>query len=285
MGTFSVRLVAPVAATDAAPEREGYTAITGKVYDAPVPEEVVWDLDAEQGGCQLLKPRVPFCDPACVDGVCVEEDTCKPSAKGISAGALTFTGLMTKSGATMVTVDPIGTSYSTPGDVSLPYPAFDEGSELKLSASGAAFPEFSLSTKGIAPLSLTTDSFPLIKGSALMLTWKAASDPEASRIRVKLDISHHGGTKGKIVCDVSDDGSLSVAASLIDKLLALGVAGYPTIVITRVSSATGETRAGAILLEVTSELERGVTIDGLTSCNDDTDCLDGKTCQSDLTCK
>jgi hypothetical protein len=67
--------------------------------------------------------------------------------------------------------------------------------------------------------------------------------------------------------------------------LNLGVAGFPTVVVTR--SATGSTTIapGRVDLVVSSTIERSVEIAGLTSCTADTDCQPGQTCQSDLTCK
>ena len=52
-----------------------------------------------------------------------------------------------------------------------------------------------------------------------------------------------------------------------------------------------ERNSGGILVFMTavtrilSEIEQGVQIDGLTSCTDDSQCPQGKGCQSDLTCK
>ena len=291
VGTFTIKLTAPTPATGGSSASEGYTSITGKVFDRPVPEEVVWEAELEQGGCKLLKPRVPFCETPCTNAVCVEDDQCAPNAEAQSVGRVTFSGLRPKSGAADIVIDPLGESvnarvYSTPGDVELPYPAFPEGEEIKLVAAGsAAFPGFNAAAKGIAPLSLTTTAFALKMGSALSLAWKAPTKPELSRLGVKLDISHHGGTKGVIECDVPDTGSLEIAAPLATRLLALGVAGFPTIKVTRSSTGRASTPRGSVELQVVEEVERAVQIDGLVSCSGPSDCPTGKTCQADLSCK
>jgi hypothetical protein len=286
VGTFTLRLVPPTVAMGSTPASAGYTAISGKVFSGPVPEEVAWDVDVEQGGCKLLKPRVPFCDPGCDQDVCVDDDQCAPNPKAASAGTVTLSGLKSSAGGSAeIKIEPIAASYATPSGISLAYPAFDEGAELKLSAKGADAPAFEITSHGIAPLSLSTTTFELKSGSAFALAWQAPGKSEFSRIQVKLDISHHGGTKGKVECDVPDTGSLSVPADLVTRLLKLGSAGFPTVVVDRVSSASASTKAGSVELKVVSEIEQGVQIEGLTSCSDNADCPQGKTCQSDLSCK
>jgi hypothetical protein len=62
------------------------------------------------------------------------------------------------------------------------------------------------------------------------------------------------------------------------------VAGFPTIVVTRVAAGTTAVRAGVIALRVLSAVERPVQIEGLRSCTDSSQCPAGKVCRSDLTC-
>jgi hypothetical protein len=276
VGTFTVRLVAPKPASGGSSASEGFTSINGKVFDVPVPEEIVWDVDVEQSGCKLLKPRVPFCDPACAQGVCIEDDKCAPNAFPKSVGPVTFSGLKSSTGSADVKIDPISGSYSTPGDVMLAYPAFAEGDSVKLHAAGESGAAFDITAKGIAPLTLTSTSFPLKTGMPLPLAWKAPGKSDVGRISVLLDISHHGGTK--------DTGSLSIPADLITKLLKLGVAGFPTVLVSRVSSGSAQISAGKVELQIVADVEHGVEIDGLVSCTDDLDCP-SKSCGDDLKCK
>jgi len=102
---------------------------------------------------------------------------------------------------------------------------------------------------------------------------------------VKLDISHHGGSKGMIECDTDDDGALDIPSELVTSLLDLGAAGYPTIIVTRHSDGSTRIAPGFVHLSAASSVEKAVGVPGLSSCNEDTDCLMGKTCQSDLSCK
>jgi hypothetical protein len=286
VGTFTVRLVGPVPATGGRPATSGHATIGGSVFSAPQPQETIWEMDMEQGGCRLLTPRVPFCETPCMDGVCVEDDKCQASPMVRSVGTLTFSGLKTSTGASEFQVKSINGSYSTPGDVSLPHPPFDEGDEVRLKAAGeGSVAAFEVAAKGIAPLELTSTAFPLRSGMPLAVAWKAPGMSSVARIEIKLDISHHGGTKGKIECDAADNGSLSIPAALATKLLNLGVAGFPTITIARVSRGSVQSSLGKVDLQVMSDLERAIDIEGLESCADTADCSAGKTCQRDLTCK
>jgi hypothetical protein len=166
----------------------------------------------------------------------------------------------------------------------LAYPPFAESDAVALTAAGEYFAAFNLSAKGIAPLALTTTEFPLKSGQALPLAWTKGAESSA-KIHVVLNISNHGGTKGKIECDTADSGALTVSAALITKLLNLGVAGFPTVKVTRHVIGSTVIAQGRVELEISSTVEHAVTVDGLTSCTDKAMCPDGQDCQDDLTCK
>jgi hypothetical protein len=73
---------------------------------------------------------------------------------------------------------------------------------------------------------------------------------------------------------------------MVDRLLELGVAGFPTIILTRVASGSAVSGGPEnVDFIVQQYVERAVEIDGLVSCNDSKLCPEGQTCQSDLTCK
>lgn len=277
IGSFQVKLVAP---TDAG---AGYTSVVGRVQDGPTPAAIVWEQVATDGDCRLLTPRVPFCATPCGgSAVCVENDTCRPYPAAQVVGAVTVTGVRTSDGATSFVMNPIANTYQPTG-VTLPFPAFAPGDMIRMDAAGSPWASaFSVSSRGIAPLALTTSPVRIQTGQALDLAWTAPATP-SERIAVRLDISHHGGTRGKIECDTADDGSLTIASTLLTRLVSLGVAGYPTIVMTRVARGTTPIRAGVVELNVSSEVETPVEIPNLRSCTSNADC-DGGTCRADLTC-
>jgi hypothetical protein len=277
VGAFQVKLTSASELGDAA------TNIVGKVYDGPVPAATIWEKPQVDGACTLTTPRIPFCDEPCSGGgICVEDDTCQAYPTARSVGTVTVNGVKTSEGQSSFTMTPIANNYQP--TVSLAYPPFAEGDSVTVAAAGDFFPAFSLASKGIAPLVLTSTDLALKSGQALDLTWTKGAAGN-STIHVKLDISHHGGTKGQIECDTDDSGSLSVSAALISKLLSLGVAGFPTVIVTRQAIGATTISAGRVELVVSSTVEQGVSIDGLNSCNKDDQCPKGQTCQSDLSCK
>ena len=113
-------------------------------------------------------------------------------------------------------------------------------------------------------------------GSTVPLAWMPPTDASASRIEIKLDISHHGGKKGEITCDVPDTGSFALPEPLVSKLVALGVAAQPTIGLKRVASAQASGQPG-VRLVIVSPVERAVDT-GFASCVDGQACPDGTTC-------
>jgi hypothetical protein len=279
VGTFQVKLSpanGPSVAT---------TAIFGKVYDGETPQTVVWEDPEVDGDCTLTTPRVPFCSTPCGgSAACVEDDTCEPYPAAQSVGAVSVSGLHSISGGSSFVMSPIVNAYQPPAGVTLDYPPFGAGEPVTFSAAGAYFAPFSLESRGVLPLSLESGAINLRGGDPMQLHWSAGADPGAT-IHVKLDISHHGGTKGQIECDTSDSGSVAISAALIAKLLDLGVAGYPTVIVTRHVTGSTLVAAGRVDLEVASLVERGVGVEGLVSCTSNADCAAGQSCQDDSSCR
>lgn len=274
VGSFIVELIGK---TDSA---DPYVAVSGKVYDGVTPSTVVWDLVTSASGCQLLKPRAPFCSTPCSGGgVCVEDDQCASYPTAQDLGPVTVQGL----GSTDIVMKPIASSYQLPGDVTLAYPPAAEGATVGLQVSGGPFGAFSIQTKMVAPL-VASGTLTLDASKPLALTWTAPGDPALARMQIKVDISHHGGAKGKIECDVPDSGSLQIPASMISSLIDLGVAGFPTATLTRVTSGSAAIAPGKVSLQTLSSVALELVVPGFQSCHEDTDCPTGKACQQDLTC-
>ncbi|MDP1829233.1 MAG: hypothetical protein Q8L48_38570 [Archangium sp.] len=259
----------------------GSASLFGKVYDGPTPATLVWELDTVDGDCRLLTPRVPFCATPCGgSAVCVENDVCQSYPASKPVGLVHVTGVLNGGGA--FDMSPINNGYQPPAAVTLAVPPFADGEPITLRADGsAAVQAFTLTTTGVMPLSLTSTALTLQPGAPLELTWPGSS---TARVEVKLDISHHGGTRGMITCDTADDGALTISAALTTRLIALGVSGFPTVVVRRERVGLALITAGRVDLRVGSELEQAVTIPGLTSCTDTSQCPMGQACQNDLRC-
>ncbi len=280
VGAFQVDLVAPASGNP------GYTQVFGKVFNGPTPSPLVWELTSQDGACRLVAPRVPHCETPCGGtAICVEDNQCQEYPTAIGVGTMHVKGLQTTAGGDEFSMDPIANNYQPVG-VTLEYPAFSEGDDITFTADGASpVPGFALAAKGISQLEILNQSISLDDGQAVTLSWNAPAQSGVSTIFVKLDISHHGGTKGMIECDTADTGSLQLKAAMLDRLKALGVSGFPTIVVTRKAVGSAKIPYGRVDLVVGSTLEKEVLIPGLVSCNEDGDCPAGQTCQTDLKCK
>ncbi|MFZ5442927.1 MAG: hypothetical protein ACOZQL_23175 [Myxococcota bacterium] len=286
----------------------------GKVYDGPTPKAVQFAVDLTNGDCRVEVPVVPFCATPCGgSAVCVSNDTCQPYPTSRSVGTLHAAGfLFTASGAgggsgtgggggatgggsgggggspsaTEFDLAVVSNGYSTPASVQLSVPPFADQSTLTLTASGSSVVSpFTLSSTGVAPIALTQSTWALASGSALDLQWTPGSTSTGARIEVEIDISHHGGLRGQIVCDTADDGALSIGADLVTRLIGLGVSGFPTIVVRRIKTGSTVIQGGRVDFEVLSSTEKGLTIPGLVSCTDTSECPMGQTCQDDLRCQ
>jgi hypothetical protein len=277
-GTFEVELVPGF-------EGAGQAAILGRVRDGPSPANVIWELAGTEGDCELRTPRIPFCDPGCdVSEVCVEDDVCEPYPDVIEVGTVTVDGVQTTDGQTRFSMDPVGGYYQPAAAIDLVYPPFSEGDPVTFEAAGneTAAP-FTMSVEGIGPIEVLSEAITLEDGQSVLVEWTPAMRPELAVIHVDINISYHGGTRGKLTCETADSGSLTLPGSLLDGLKELGVSGWPIIVFTRENTGTTEPEL-AVDLVIESSSTESLQIPGLISCNSDVDCPDGQECQFDFQC-
>ena len=271
-GTFTLSLKNAVAAT----MTDAFSVAGGTVYDGAIPAVFPLVVEREEQDCQLLKPKIPFCTGGCGgDAACVDDETCAPYPQAQNVGIVQLDGL----GAAPVTMEPFPPSFAYQSSA-LPYPPCTEGDAVRLRADG-----FRIQTACVAPLSVPdTDVLTVKREQAIKLAWEPPTYPGLTRLLIRLDVSHHGGKKGEIDCDVPDNGGFEIPASLVTALVDLGLAGYPTIVLTRVASASAMEQPD-VKLVVSSGVEREVDT-GVTSCTDDTNCAAGQLCNTDkLTCE
>ena len=285
VGTFVVRLIPPVIDDDGEVDTAGTTSVIGRVSDGPTPSLVGYETRDTRGDCRLGIPVVPHCDTFCGgDAACVADDVCQPYPSAKSVGVVTMNGIANASGVMTWTMSAIGDTYQPLG-ASLPNPSFIPGSPISLTTSGGDYAPFAVASHGVAALEVTSTELTVARDTALALTWTPPSKADQSVIGIKLDISHHGGTRGIIECTTDDDGALTIDAALVTALLDLGIAGLPTIIVTRSATGSRTIEPGRVDLVVTSIVELAVTIPGLVSCTDSVQCPDGTTCQDDLSCQ
>jgi hypothetical protein len=283
VGTFVITLNAADPSTNTA----AFTSFLGIVRDGAPNELTLWDTQSSVGECQLITPRQPFCSSECASGsACIADGVCNSDPTTRSVGTVTVTGLMTAASTTEFVIEPVAPkfNYVPLGSVDILNPPCAEGAEIRVATSGGDFAPFEVLAAGIIPLELLgADPIAMQRDQPLLLTWTPKGTTGVSRIGVKVDISHHGGTTGQITCDVDDTGSLAIAASLVNHLMDLGVAGFPTVLLTR--RTTGRAPAPAqVTLGVVSNVERALSIPGLVSCSIAADCPSGQTCLSSKNC-
>jgi hypothetical protein len=271
-GAAELRGSIVVSMVGATTENEGFTAILGRFFDGPTPPPIPLELDTELGDCKLFVPSHPFCDTPCTPDVCTADDVCTKFPTPLGVGSLTIEGL----GDTLQ-IEPT-TSMSIYQSPSLPYPPCDDGDPVSASAQG-----FTLEAECIAPLELSgPDPIPVSAGEPVQVAWLPAREGAGSRIRIGLDLAHHGGKKGEIDCEVPDTGSFDIPEPLVTKLIGLGLAGYPTISVSRVSVGTDAVQSGLVLL-VSENKQRAVDT-GVKSCQEDSECTAPEVCAADRTC-
>ncbi len=286
IGSFLVSLVPPVESSGT----PGFTSVQGSINDGAPLELTVWSHadDDPASGCELLTPSTPTCTDGCGTGsACVADETCKEHPVSRSLGEVKIIGLQTGDGLNELVMNPQKPklNYNKPAATDVLFPPAAEGDLIVLTAAGGDYEPVQMAATGISPLEvLGPTTIPITGEEPLKLEWVAAG-AGVSRIDIKIDISHHGGAKGKILCQVDDTGSLEIPASLTKGLIDLGFSGYPTIIVTRKGIGAAAVGPGRVELRLESMVERPLSIPGLTSCDSDAQCTEaGQVCLKDRRC-
>lgn len=272
-GLFEIHYAATPAAS--------YSEITGFMYDGAPTELVIWDKKKTEGDCSLYTPRTPFCEACGAGQVCVDTNTCRTPPGTHEVGSVSLTGLTPPSGTNPLVLTPVtnasGTTYLSAE--TLPVPPCTAGGAVTMTVAGQGdYPPFSIQTQCIPPLVVTNTSFAIQSAKAFTLTW-TPSTLATTRVQLTFDLSHHGGSKGKIICDTADTGSLTVSGALMESLIALGVTGYPKAYVNRIITGTATVGTGQAQLKIYSDQDYVAELPGLVSCQNDTECPTGQTCQ------
>ena len=320
-GEFDVSLVPANNGAFGTGANLAYTTVTGQVFDGPTPNTaVVTPLPIPSDatvGCVVYAVTIPTCTdvggctsgstyPACaaaaISGnntcVCVATDTCQANPTAKDVGTVTVNGIADSSDAAAAfQLVNTGNTYQVSPNTELAYPGFSEGDPITIAATGGDYPPFEITAEGIAPLILTPGppyNFHIAKVpsssdagaeanqyEAFTVTWVPPGAANASRFQMELDLGHHGGSAGYLACDVDDNGSLTVSASLINQLIGLGhIGGFPELTFARVTSTSATVAQGKVNLVIDSTISAPtLTMDGYISCGDY-----GEQCPTGLTC-
>lgn len=261
LGAFSVTLNAAIETTPA------YTAAFGKVYSGEYPNEVIETTIASGNGCTAYKYSLQACiEVECSSSQrCAGPEECRELPRLVGVGAVSVAGF----DAGPVTLTAINNNYQYAGDIA--YPGVADGGPVTLTAAGDHYPAFSIAASGVAPMVLRADSYALVGGSPLLVEWQAGQNT-AARVSIVLNLTRHGGSAGYLECDVPDSGSLTIPANVLQALMDLGIAGFPQLVATRYTQGVAAVPGGRIALNVSSVAMPELSVDGLCSCFDSSDC-------------
>ncbi|HEX3695716.1 MAG TPA: hypothetical protein VH374_10030 [Polyangia bacterium] len=294
VGQFSLALEAASGSTPA------YSQLAGSVHDKVDPS-TVWTAAMTSGGCSVLTGPTYTCATKCVSPqICVAQDTCGAAHTLQSAGDVTLTGV--GCARTEAFMPASGYFDSLTG---IAYPPVDPGTALSISAAGGAAAAFTLHGEGIEPLAVPTGMLSLVSGQDLTVTWTAPLAASMASIQIVIDAAHHGGTLARLECDtLPDTGTATIDGALVAALISKGVAGFPTITITRRAVDSTMIGAGCVDFSVSSSVTSAIMVcqaagSCTVSCNcggssgsgacsgaaSDVPCAPGMTCQADLTCK
>jgi hypothetical protein len=251
-----------------------YATFTAQFFDAPTPPpQYATEVKQQQGGCELRAPVV--CDPTCATGMyCSNSKQCVTKPSPIGVGTIHVEGL---SGMSLA-LDPTPPMNNYSGPTLQPFPPCTEGADVSMQSD-----KITTAIKCTTALVVTSQiPIPVTSGQPMHVTWTPPAMPNISRIELELGISHHGGYKGEIDCDVPDTGSFDIPAPLITGLVSLGRAGFPSIKVLRVSAKSPSGEPGA-RLAMQSLVEVAVDT-GVQSCGtlDAPPCPTGKTCDDNL---
>lgn len=280
VGGFSVLLVEAMESTPA------YATFSGRVRDGVNPLTYV-KAEATDGSCRLTVK--PTCTPACTSPQqCSVGDMCASEPMSHTVGAISVTGLSTAITGLMA-VSAQGNQYNK--DLSAgAYPPAAAGAAVTLSAAGGDYTAFTLTARGIEPLEFAGTNLTVNRGQPLAFTWTPPAQGATGKIQATLNVAYHGGGKYRIDCEFDDDGTGEIPASLIDKLLDQGTAGFPTLALTRRSvDSTTLAPPGCIEFEVNAYRERQITVcpmpnKCIVSCGPDKPCPTGQSCGNDKKC-
>ena len=267
------------------------TGFLGFVRSGWSPPNIVWRITAQEGPCKLVVPETPFCNPACTgSAVCTEGGRCVAQPVARNAGRVRLRGLQTEIRRPGDQHDRDGRAdgLSAAHRLAAGLPAVlarrPGGTGRRRRRRGRVLAVDPGHRPAGHSRQRNPDRSPRRRASPC-----AGRRPPAgatSVIQAVFDLSLHAGTKGKIECEVPDTGAHDVSASLMDKLLDLGTAGFPKVTVTRQSQASTAVASGRVRLAVLSEMLRELMIEGQISCTEDAECPSGRTCDLDkLLCK
>jgi hypothetical protein len=242
----------------------GSAEIDGTVWDRPQPSFVPRTVVAAEGACALTEDDPgTSCTPSCAgDEVCTQDGTCV-NWVAHSVGTVQLTGLDRP-----VSLEPPTSGFVTyssgAGDV--PYPGAAPGAAITLQTSGGDYAPFTLTAYGLTPLWQRAGALPVARDQPLTIEWNARSPQEPTRLVATVylagDLTDGGNVPGnpEIVCTFPDTGTGTVPASLLTRLIDLGVGSAPALGLERMTVGSTQIAPGCVDFQVLSQSDQSIVV-------------------------
>lgn len=205
----------------------------------------------EEGDCVFYRYEANHCEPPCESPeTCAFDDTCRSEPAWLNVGTVTFTGT-----DPVLTLTP--TEHNTYYTTEVYPDLYEPGGTLTIEATGGASAgPFDLDVRGTSILSPLDQTFTMVEGEPLVITWDAPGSPLEGRVRIHLDNDHHG-ISAYAECDtLASAGSVTVPATIVDLMVQAGHSGIGTYVenatIQRYTETTRRHDPGCVSFATTS---------------------------------
>ena len=212
IGTIDVHEQRYVYVEKGVPMENLWSNVRAAFHDGRPPR---WHREVARAGACVLKRYTPsLCEPACVDGLCVEANVCERFPTLVSAGRLIID-------STTVAIRIAGTDGFYYPETQLPTDLFADGATIRAELiGGGGYPGLTLSTTGVPPIAgaIPDGTLTLVPGQDHTVRWTPATGDSRMRLTLNSNNQGHGlPYLGIIECDVADAaGEVTVDAALID---------------------------------------------------------------------
>jgi hypothetical protein len=274
VGAIWLGLIAPGSMSLAGSGDVGYTMVSAVVYDG-VSRSNQWITAADAARCRLLDR--PTCAPACAEPMfCATGNRCVGTPTSKDLGTISIHGL-----AVPLELTRLGLSYGQ--SIPDPFPPAAPDTSITAATTGGDYAPFSLEARAVEPLAFDGADLSVGHGRSLEVIWTPPTRPGVAHITalVVLQPSVFGPV---IECTFPDTGAASVPASLLDRLLDLGINGYPSLRLIRRTVTSTNIAPGCVELDINATVRRSLSVDGVTMCSDSSECPPPLTCRPNYTC-
>lgn len=203
-------------------------------------------LMEEEGACQFwVMALPPFCEPVCAPGAewCGQDGVCHPAPARISAGEITFSGLL--QGISAVPDDSAWYNFQGLDNGA---PIFEAGAPITVSASGDEIPAFEVEIEGVGSIVIPSPSYEFEDGQDNVFTWEPQGD--GATVEVAFLVGWHGAPPPVMIwCSApEEDGSIVVPQHMVEMFPSAGCMGlFPHAPwVRRVNRSIMDTDAGPV---------------------------------------